>query len=242
MPIKEITAELLFAVAKHGQQRPRNDEKQQPYLARQTHIHLNNKGLQSSALPAGICPNLKALYLFENKIEKLADLGALLQLTHLYVQDNQISSFDLAGLQNLRKLYINGNCLRSLAPLAQLHNLEELHAGSQRLSAGVSFDPAGTVLASLRGLRVLDLSNNNLESTEALVGCRALQTVNLAKNRLSSLASVAPLLLAAQLVELDCRGNSVSESRKNVDSIVVTCPSSMRTVAQTRDWQPLSQC
>ena len=222
--VAQVTPELIYAVASSGQQRPYKNETKTAYLARQTHLHFNGKGLKSSAMPVGVCPNVKTLYLFDNKLESIEGLGSLSKLSHLYCQDNKISAVvDIAGLTSLKKIYLNGNCLPSLAPLAPLVNLEELHASSQRIDPEETFDVAGQVLASLR-LRVLDLSNNGLETTDELVGCRWLETAILAKNKLNSLASVVPLLSAAPLVELDVRGNSVSNSRQSMDSIVVACP------------------
>lgn len=223
---KEITEKLLVDAAKAGTQRMKNGEAEAKYLARQTHLHLHGKRLTSSAMPGVPCPLLKSLYLFENHIEALQGLGSLSHLTHLYLQDNKIASIspDVESLRSLRKLFLDGNCLESLAPLAPLAGLEELHVAAQKLPFGVTLDVAPNVLAAMRHLRVLDLASNGLESTEPLVGCRSLQVCNLAKNRLHHLASVAPLLAAAPLTELDLRGNGVSDERQRLDSIIVLGP------------------
>ena len=49
-----------------SQIKPRANEPIAKFLARITHLHLNDRKLTSSALPAGCCPGLKALYLFDN--------------------------------------------------------------------------------------------------------------------------------------------------------------------------------
>ena len=79
-------------------------------------------------------------------------------------------------------------------------------------------------LSAIRGLRILDLANNDLETTEGLAGCKSLVSVNLAKNRLGCLASVAPLLSAAPLDELDLRDNPVSAERQALDAVIVASP------------------
>lgn len=224
-----ITLDLLFDQAKSkGQQRPKNDEPKEKFVGRMTHLHLERTKLKSSKLPEKPpMPNLKVLYIFDNLIETLEGIGSLSQLTHLYAQNNRITTLgqDLGSLKSLRKLYLNSNCLASLENLAPLTGLEELHAASQSVPSGSAFDPAPAVLASFRRLNVIDLSSNGLTSTECLAGCTALQTAKLAKNQLSSLQSVAPLLHASPLLELDLSGNSVSDTRHLLDAIVVDCPS-----------------
>ena len=210
--------------------RKRKDETDAKYLGRQTHLHLDSRGLRTSALSAGSLPNLKTLYLFDNKIETLSGIGHLAQLTHLYGQNNSIARIgeDISGLTRLRKLYLNGNCLTSLEPLARLTALSELHVSSQRLASGAVLQLAPSVLAAMSSLRVLSLANNGIESTDALAGCRSLQTVDLTKNRLNRLAAIAPLLSAAPLVDLDLRGNPVANARQHLDTMVVACPTSRR--------------
>ena len=48
--------------------------------------------------------------------------------------------------------------------------------------------------------------------------------VDLSKNQLSSLQDMAALISAAPLRELDLRANEVSESRQELDSIIVASP------------------
>lgn len=50
---------------------------------------------------------------------------------------------------------------------------------------------------------------------------RSLETVDLSKNELTSLQSIAPLLTAAPLREVDLRGNPMSDSRQAMDSVIV---------------------
>ena len=224
--MKEITTELLFSVAKYGHSKPRNDEPVVKFIARQTHLHLNGKQLKSCVVPNGCMPLLKVLYLYDNEIEVLEGLDSLAQLTHLYAYNNQIHEIkpDIGALTQLRKLFLNGNEIASLAPLAPLTGLEELHAASQRLQPDETFDPAPAALGGMLGLRVLDLSGNSLRTTDGLGECRGLEIVNLSKNPLLSLASVAGVLAASPITDLDLRQCGVSESRQRLDAVIVSCP------------------
>jgi len=221
---------LLEVVLLSSASKPRRDEPAAKFLARQTHLHLHGRRLRSAALPAGTCNGLRTLYLYDNEIEALEGIGSLPQLTHLYAQNNHISHIggDIGGLKSLRKLYLNGNCLTSLAPLAPLAGLEELHASSQRLPPGTMLDVAPNALAQMPALRVLALANNQLQTTEALAVCRALETVDLSKNELRGIKSVSALITASPLVDIDLRENEVSDSRQDCDAIIVACPTLVR--------------
>lgn len=216
---RQISQELLLSVI---QQKMRSNENQAKFLARQTHLHLNGKGL--SVIEAlACCPGLKVLYLFDNEIEAIEGLNSCSQLTHLYLQHNSISQVgDVSQLRRLEKLYLDGNCLRSLAPLAPLAaSLVELHASSQQLPEGQPLDLSPETLASMERLRVLAVANNNLTSTAPLAGLRTLEKVDLSKNGLEALSAVAPLLAASPILELDLRGNPITDSRQALDAVIV---------------------
>ena len=174
-----LNLEQLFkVVSRSSHSRPKRDEPPAKYIARQTHLHLNGRKLKECSLPSGATPQLRALYLFDNDIERL-DVGPMLPtLTNLYAYNNQISSVgDLSSLGRLQKLYLSHNRLQSLAALAPLQSLVELDASSQVLPPGEAFDISGEALANMRYLRTLKLANNGLTSTAELAGCRRLETV-----------------------------------------------------------------
>lgn len=111
---------------------------------------------------------------------------------------------------------------RSLAPLAPLAaSLVELHASSQQLPEGQPLDLSPETLASMERLRVLAVANNNLTSTAPLAGLRTLEKVDLSKNGLEALSAVAPLLAASPILELDLRGNPITDSRQALDAVIV---------------------
>ena len=240
LPTRELTAESLFEIVRAtSHARPRTDEPPAKFLARQTHLRLQGKRLSSCALPAGTCPQLSTLYLYDNELDSLEGLGSVPQLTHLYLQNNRIASVasDIGNLRSLRKLYLSGNCLSSLEPLASLDGLQELHVSSQRLPPGTTLDLCQAALAQMRSLRVLALAKNRLQNVNALAACRSLMVVDLRDNLLGGLDAIAGLITSsAPLTELDLRENGVSSSRQTIDSIIVACP----TVVKLND-RELSQ-
>lgn len=75
-------------------------------------------------------------------------------ITHLYIQNNNIQRIGkstLSALQNLQKLYLDNNCIPVLEGLENLHLLEELYISNQRLPEGQHFiiDPE-----SIKAVRV----------------------------------------------------------------------------------------
>lgn len=97
------------------------------FLGRITHLSLNGKGLSrvvrnlsSSASHAFLterpspvqdylahCPNVRVLYLFENRLTGLEGLEACPLVTHLYLQNNSLTDTDgMAALTHLTKLYV----------------------------------------------------------------------------------------------------------------------------------------
>ena len=49
-----------------------------------------------------LCRNLSVLYLYDNCIGRIENLGFAVNLTHLYLQKNKITKIE--GLDNLRRL------------------------------------------------------------------------------------------------------------------------------------------
>lgn len=65
----------------------------------------------------------------------------MINLTHLYLQRNQITHIEnLDHLENLKKLYLGYNRIQRLENLHNLRRLEELHLEFQRFSGNFSFD------------------------------------------------------------------------------------------------------
>jgi len=204
-------------------QRPRPGESKEAFLARQTHLSLNNQRVKAIE-NLHLCPLLQVCYLFDNSIETLTNVASLSHLTHLYLQNNQISRVeDLSALRRLTKLYLNGNALSSLAPFGCLGaTLQELHVCSQQSSSGQPLNLAPPVLPQLRCLRVIALANNGLSDASPLAALTKLEKVDLAKNHLPDVQSLKALLEGApRLQELDLRDNPISASRQMLDAVIV---------------------
>ncbi len=74
-----------------------------------------------------ICPELKCLYLANNRIEDLEPLAGLSTLQGLYIHHNQVTDITpLANLASLTELYLYSNPISDLTPLHALANLNHL--------------------------------------------------------------------------------------------------------------------
>jgi hypothetical protein len=64
-------------------------------------------------LPACLLlPPAQVLYLYDNRIAVIENLGSLRRLTHLYLSNNAISTMSgLSTLRSLQKLYLENNCI-----------------------------------------------------------------------------------------------------------------------------------
>ena len=131
---KDVTREMVVScVARAGSRRALN-EKVDAYLARLTHVPLDGRGITAKLEVIGsVCPGVRVLYLYDNKITKMAGLARLSRLTHLHLQNNRLTSIEgLGKCVHLEKLYVDGNCLREISGLEACVNLRALHASNQK--------------------------------------------------------------------------------------------------------------
>lgn len=99
------------------------------------------------------CRNLSVLYLYDNNISRIKNLGFATSLTHLYLQKNEITKIE--GLDNLRrltKLYLGSNAITVVEGLENLESLRELHIEKQ------SLPPGEKLLFEPRSLQALSVS------------------------------------------------------------------------------------
>lgn len=67
-------------------------------------------------------PELKSLFVFNNRIESLQGIEQLHNLEQLYVQCNELRSIkEVEGLLQLKELYVSDNKITSLAGLTEKH-------------------------------------------------------------------------------------------------------------------------
>ena len=108
----KITNELVVSSTSQKKQKGEEDEH---FMNRITHLSLNNKNITKIVIiiivitvQEGLesCPNLEALYLYDNQITEIDNL-VFKKLTNLYLQNNLLTSTKgLGTLYNLTKLYV----------------------------------------------------------------------------------------------------------------------------------------
>ena len=102
-------------------------------LCRCAHLHLNNQAILGDVAPLKLCPNLRVLYLYENKLTSLRGVSALRKLTHLYAQQNELADLDeFEAPPALAQLYLSGNRLSHIKGLGGCTALRELELSNQR--------------------------------------------------------------------------------------------------------------
>ncbi|KAG7262265.1 hypothetical protein CRUP_000086, partial [Coryphaenoides rupestris] len=127
-----------------------------------------------------VCRNLTVLYLYDNRITRMCDLGSAPKLTHLYLQNNCISRMEnLSNLPRLSKLIV------VVEGLERLTELRELHVEKQRLPPGekLLLEPR-TLLGLAASLRVLNINQNNVDDISDLDVLQELTHFSAADNKL----------------------------------------------------------
>ena len=231
---KDVTREMVVScVARAGSRRALN-EKVDAYLARLTHVPLDGRGITAKLEVIGsVCPGVRVLYLYDNKITKMAGLARLSRLTHLHLQNNRLTSIEgLGKCEHLEKLYVDGNCLREISGLEACVNLRALHASNQKKNPDASGDSSDSD-TSLRfdqasldavagALTHLDVSSCRFLDAKALGALAKLETANLANCGLESLAELEPALaLCAKLRHVDVRGNPLAKDPRHAARVAV---------------------
>jgi len=125
--------------------------------------------------------NLEELWLGKNKIAKLENLGSLKRLKILALQSNRITKIEgLDDLESLEELYVSHNGVERLENLE--HNLR-----LTTLDVGNNFVPAIENVSHLKSLTELWINNNkipNLQALESQLGSLTkLETIYLEGNR-----------------------------------------------------------
>ncbi|KZP31664.1 L domain-like protein [Athelia psychrophila] len=129
--------------------------------------------------------NLEELWLGKNKISKLENLGSLKRLKILSIQSNRITKIEnLESLENLEDIYLSHNGVKKLEGLD--HNLK---------------------------LKTLDLGSNFVPDVENIVHLTRLEEVWLNNNKITTLQTLEPQLRTATALEtIYLEGNPVQES------------------------------
>ncbi|KAG9401668.1 hypothetical protein AC1031_009522 [Aphanomyces cochlioides] len=197
-------------------------ESTEQFLKRLTHLTLTGKKLTTIDLVAK-CPNVRVLYLYDNKITNAQPLASLRLVTHVHLQRNRLTKMEhLDSLAHLEKLYLDNNEIGSLQGLDDCTALLELHLANQtKLNHPFTFDHE-SVAAIAPTLRVLNLSNCNIHDARPLQALRRLEQLDLSRNHISEIEDVFGLVGSLYcLRELDLTNNHVNATPKYREHTIV---------------------
>ena len=158
-------------------------------------------------------PALQTADLSRNRLECLAPLGSLPQLSTLIAGENSLRGSALTALPpSLTSLSAAHNRISSMSGVARLPHLKALDLAGNNLSA-VTTSRGGVPVAELAGLRFLrelDLSRNALAADAPLPLPPSLSRLRLEHNALSTLRQLPRL---PRLKHLDVSHNALAELR-----------------------------
>uniref|UniRef100_A0A8C3W693 Nephrocan n=1 Tax=Catagonus wagneri TaxID=51154 RepID=A0A8C3W693_9CETA len=157
-------------------------------------------------IPVNLPKSLLSLKMERNRLKMVSfpDLKHLENLSHLYLSENSLSSFDGAQLlANLTTLELSQNQLQML-PLRLPARLQKLDISNNLIQKVTVQD-----FQDLRDLKHLFLDNNivSLFEAGALQKCTQLSNLALEQNLLLSI----PLRLPGTLARLDLKGNAIQD-------------------------------
>lgn len=166
----------------------------------------NNK---ITALSLNNFPSLEYISCVENNLTEFFGLTSLQWLTQLYADGNDLT--ELPSLAKLRVLSIAHNRLSSLAnyPSLEIVNASYNSISSvQKVSIGIqeiiiSHNLLGTLPFGMKKLEILDVSHNNLNKLDFLVGCESLKVLSAGFNYLENPEEILTKVVRCPLVELD---------------------------------------
>ncbi|KAK3706343.1 hypothetical protein QZH41_018676, partial [Actinostola sp. cb2023] len=194
------------------------------------------------------CKNLSVLYLYDNQISRVSNLGFAANLTHLYLQNNKLTRIEgLDSCKRLSKLYLGNNAITVIEGLEKLENLRELHVEKQRLPPGekLLFEPRSLECLSVsitidwtiigaesitiahaqcihKSLSVLNISENNIDSIMELKGLKNMTQFFVENNHLYDMKEMSRALTCwPSLWRLEMSGNPFCVKKKYRDRVIV---------------------
>ncbi|XP_064539355.1 uncharacterized protein LOC135429096 [Drosophila montana] len=185
-------------------------------------LSIKNKQLSLSACYGNIFHQLVFLDLYDNQIERIANLDGLPALSVLLLGKNRIT--DIGGLSSLRAtlrvLDLHGNKLTSLGSrISCLHQLKSLNLAGNQIRQINQQDFHG-----LRCLRELNLKRNKLRRINGFQHLLALERLWLCHNELHRVDDMASIARAVRLLEVTIENNPVSLAGDCVSFLVSHLP------------------
>jgi protein phosphatase 1 regulatory subunit 7 len=196
--------------------------------------------------PVSLCPNLRELYLANNKLKTINGLGELKSLVKIDLGANKIRVMEgLDGLVNLEELWLGKNKIEEIQGIDKLTKLrrldvqsnrltivanletqrdvlEELYLGHNGITNEGASDPTGLAL-NFTKLSTLDLSRNFLTSTQPLAHLVTLSDLWLSGNKIETFDDISHLSTLTELDAIYLEYNPVAddfEYRKKVKEIM----------------------
>ncbi|KAF9970796.1 hypothetical protein BGZ73_006425 [Actinomortierella ambigua] len=173
-----------------------------------------NRLVQFDAKPF---PNLKTLYLDDNRLEILQSCASLTRLENFSVRDQEGegTAIDMTEFVNSRKLYLSGNPVHSLDLSVGFYQLEYLE-----ICAGCLSELPPDFASLMPNLRGLNLSYNELDSLASLEGLHRLRRLVFVGNNLKRFNAVLALVKRLRsLVTLDLRHNPLTSNMYPIMSV-----------------------
>lgn len=194
-------------------------EEEEPLLEQ---LSIKNKQLSLTACYGNIFHQLVFLDLYDNQIERIANLDGLPALSVLLLGKNRIQEIGgLASLSaTLRVLDLHGNKLTSLGNRINcLTHLKSLNLAGNQIRQINPQDFQG-----LRCLRELNLKRNKLRRINGFQHLVALERLWLCHNELHKVDDMASIARAARLLEVTIENNPVSLAGDCVSFLVSHLP------------------
>lgn len=187
----------------------------------------NNCALQIAAIGSPVTvirsnfSNLVFLDLYNNQIEKIANLDGLKSLTVLLLGKNRISDISgIVALKQLRVLDLHGNKIANVTnKISQLQELKSLNLAGNLLTKIMQTDFAG-----LFCLKELNLKRNKIKKLSGFTDLTQLERLWLCNNELPSIEDMQSLAKSVNLKEITIENNPISLAGDCVSFLVSYLP------------------
>jgi protein phosphatase 1 regulatory subunit 42 len=164
---------------------------------------------------------LQVLYLYDNQIELIQNLGFASILQYLYLHNNLIKEIPNLPMPALKKLYLDDNEIQTVSGLSSCTLLEELHIARQRLPsyAALKFQPESLNSIS-RALQVLEISGNGITQLAPFSVLYNLRKLYCQDNKIIDLSEIEVIVALPRLEEANFTGNPCCQQFKYRDTAI----------------------